>query len=212
MIDKYIGILILILFYGLYERVRALKREPGIKIGYRFPYIPVYLPKEYFHILIAGVTNTGKSRLAEYIVRNKKVVLINTYKEDFTTLVGAKRLNTREEIISFFRCLNNNQEELWLVIDELNTLTQDKELNSMITRILSFGRHQNIRVIGILTRGLTKEVDCKNLFPARICFKCIEESFSRAILGVSVPNDLGFREFYLRSDKIYRCKSYSIGE
>ena len=67
------------LLYGLYDRFKGIKKRKGIVIGYKYlPCFKVRLDvQKYPHTLITGITGVGKTKLAEYIVKDKKPILIN---------------------------------------------------------------------------------------------------------------------------------------
>ena len=51
------------------------------------------------HLLVAGLSNSGKTKCAELMLRDKlNVLLINCYQEDFSALKNAKRINNIDEI------------------------------------------------------------------------------------------------------------------
>ena len=212
MIDKYIAFLLLMLVYGLYDRFRGIQRSKGIVIGYK--YLPCFKIrvniKRYPHIIITGITGTGKTRLAEYIVKDKKPILINCYKEDFTS-IEATRVNDLQKIISLLNAVPKNS---WIVIDELNQLcNSSKEVSRLITNLLFNARHEGTHIIGICQRSNMKDIDCSNLFNVRIAGKHIKESDYRTTLGVSVDGNIGYREFYLvDGERIEIFKSFNIGD
>lgn len=210
MIDKYIAFLLLMLLYGLYDRFKGIEKRKGIVIGYKYlPCFKVRLDtQKYPHIIITGITGVGKTKLAEYIVKDKKPILINCYKEDFTS-IEATRINDLQEIISFLNAVPKNS---WIVIDELNQLcSSSKEASKLITNLLFNGRHAGINVIGICQRSNMKDIDCGNLFNVRIAGKHIKSSDYLTTLGISVDGNIGYREFYLvDGERMEVFKSYEI--
>lgn len=100
---------------------------------------------------------------------------------------------------------------MYIVIDELLVLCIDKNITKMIADLLAIGRHYNVFIIGISQQGTKEAVKFKDLFNARVCFRQVEESAYRSVLGYS-PEDkqLKKREFYLYSDEINRGYTYSI--
>ena len=202
MIDIYIKILLIAIGIAAADKLKHEKRK-GIVVGRSFPFKKVYWDyRRYFHLIITGVTGTGKSVLCENIVRGRNTVLINTWETDFKTMSEAKRINDKDSIISFFKCLPSNSQEVFIVCDELATLMQDKEIAKEINNACMFARHYNAHIIGITPRVLANEVNCKSLFPARITGRLLQESDYRTALGISINVNLGMREFIIIQDKV----------
>ena len=208
MIDIYIKILLIIIGIAAADKLKHEKKRDGILLGRSFPFKKVYWDyKSYYHCLILGVTNCGKSVLCENIIRGQNTVLINTWDSDFKSLPNARRINDKASIISFFKCLPSNAEEVFVVIDELASLMTDKEVAKEINSALQYSRHYNAHIIGITPRVLAKEVECKALFPARITGRLLQESDYRTALGISINVNLGMREFIIIQDKVEVFKS-----
>ena len=202
MIDLYIKLLLIIIGWSAIDKIHLKKRD-GILLGRSFPFKKVYWEyKTYYHCLILGVTNCGKSVLCENIIQGKNCVLINTWETDFKTISNAKRINDKASIISFFKCLPNNTEEVFIVCDEIATLMQDKEIAKEINNACMFARHYKAHIIGITPRVLANEVQCKALFPCRITGRLLQESDYRTALGISINVNLGMREFIIIQDKV----------
>ena len=202
MIDIYIKILLIVIGIAAADKIH-LKKNDGIFLGRSFPFKKVYWNyKTYYHLIITGVTGTGKSVLCENIVRGRNTVLINTWESDFKGIPEAKRINDKDSIISFFKCLKDNTEEVFIVCDELATLMQDKEIAKEINNACMFARHYKAHIIGITPRVLANEVGCKSLFPARITGRLLQESDYRTALGISININLGVREFIIIQDKV----------
>ena len=207
MIDLYIKLLLIIIGWSAIDKIH-LKKKDGILLGRSFPFKKVYWDyKTYFHCIILGVTNCGKSVLCENMVRNRNTVLINTWETDFKSMPEARRINNKEDIISFFKCLPNNTEEVFIVIDELASLMTDKEVAKEINLALQYSRHYQAHIIGITPRVLANEVQCKALFPCRICGLMRCESDYRTALGISINVNLAMREFIIIQDKVEVFKS-----
>ena len=207
MIDIYIKILLIAIGIAAVDKVRHEKKKDGILLGRYFLKKVYWDYKTYYHCLILGVTNCGKSVLCENMVRNRNTVLINTWETDFKTMPEAKRINDKDSIISFFKWLPNNTEEVFVVIDELASLMTDKEVAKEINLALQYSRHYKAHIIGITPRVLANEVQCKSLFPCRICGCMRCESDYRTALGISINVNLGMREFIIIQDKVEVFKS-----
>ena len=202
MIDIYIKILLIAIGIAAADKLKHEKRK-GIVVGRSFPFKKVYWDyRRYFHLIITGVTGTGKSVLCENIVRGRNTVLINTWESDFKTMTEAKRINDKDSILSFFKWLPNNSQEVFIVIDELASLMTDKEVAKEINLALQYSRHYNAHIIGITPRVLANEVQCKSLFPARITGRLLQESDYRTALGISININLGMREFIIIQDRM----------
>lgn len=169
------------------------------------------------HLFVCGLSGNGKTKMVEYAIQNKKCVLLNAFKKDFRT-VEATRIVGKDKILEYLKELLNSMKlryeklkPFYVVIDELLVLCTDKNIASAITDILAIGRHHNVFLIGISQIGTKEVVKFKDLFNARICFKQVEESSYRTILGYS-PEDthLKKREFYLYGEEITKGHTYSI--
>jgi hypothetical protein len=166
------------------------------------------------HLFVCGLSGSGKSRMIEKAIQGKQVILINVFEEDFKT-IQARRINGNGNILKFLNTLLENlykrDTPIFIVIDELLVLCMDKGITKAIADLLATGRHYNIFVIGISQQGTKESVKFKDLFNSRVCFRQVEESSYRSVLGYS-PEDtqLKKRQFYLYSDVIERGYTYSI--
>lgn len=208
MIDIYIKILLIAIGLVAADKIHLKKKNDGILLGRSFPFKKVYWDyKTYYHCIILGVTNCGKTVLCENMIRNRNTVLINTWETDFKSLPNAKRINDKDSIISFFKCLPSNSQEVFIVIDELASLMVDKEIAKEINLALQYSRHYKAHIIGITPRVLANEVQCKALFPARITGRLLQESDYRTALGISINVNLAMRNFIIIQDKVEVFKS-----
>jgi DNA segregation ATPase FtsK/SpoIIIE-like protein len=96
-------------------------------------------------------------------------------------------------------------------MDELLILCMDNKIEKAIMNLLAVGRHYNIFLIGICQLGTKEIIKFKDLFNTRICFRQVEESSYRAVLGYS-PEDkqLQKREFYYYSDEVGKGYTYDV--
>lgn len=160
------------------------------------------------HTIIVGNSGQGKSKLAEYLVKDRNdidVTLINCYPDDFASLTNVKRLTDIAEIMDYLGNILNTVHEtpLYLVVDEVLALSiQDKKINKLLTTIVAKGRHHAVFLIVIAQYGTREELPFKNLVGNRIAFNMIEESNYKTILGFAPENtQLQAREFvYLSSN------------
>lgn len=170
------------------------------------------------HMLIIGLSNSGKSKLAEQCLQDKKsITVLNAFKEDFQTL-QADFINGNENILQYLiSCLNGRtiySETHYVLIDELLVLMKDKKIEKTLSDLLAIARHFNVYIIAISQEGTKEVLKCKNLFNVRVCMKLLEESSIRTVLGCSVPVDdrmLKQREFYVVDNQgLRRGESYDM--
>ncbi|MBU3134611.1 hypothetical protein KPL40_19605 [Clostridium gasigenes] len=169
------------------------------------------------HIGVVGLSNSGKSKCVEIALQNLKdvnIVLLNAFSEDFK-YIKCLRIVAENEILIYLKnlleCKIYKDKPLYIVIDELNILSNNKEINKIIGELLKVARHYNIYLICLAQDMLKETVKFKNLFNTRICFKAIEESSYRAFLGYSVEEkELEQREFYCLSNGLIKGKTYNI--
>lgn len=169
------------------------------------------------HVGIVGLSLSGKSRMVEVALNNlvgADIVLLNIFKKDFRS-VHARRINGENEILTFLNGILEKPyarvKPLYVVVDELNILSNNKDINKAIGDLLKVARHYNIYLICMAQDMVKETVKFKNLFNIRICFRCVEESSYRAFLGVTVPEgNLLPREFYCLSDGLYKGYTYTI--
>ncbi|WP_034439130.1 hypothetical protein [Clostridium ihumii] len=167
------------------------------------------------HIFIAGLSGNGKTKMVEYALKDKKVVLINVFEDDLKNFKSSRRINGNEDILKYLNNLLKNikrhERPLYVVIDEMLVLCNDKAISKAIADILAVGRHYNIFVIGISQLGTKESIKFKDLFNSRICFRQVEESSYRVVLGYSPENTkVKKREFYYYSDNVGKGKTYTV--
>ena len=153
-------------------------------------------------------------RCIEYAIKDKDVVLLNAFEDDFKN-IKARRIIGNENILHYLEALvrepYKRDKPLYIVIDELLVCCMDKKINNAIKDLLAIGRHYNVFVIGIAQRGTKTDLSFKDLFNARMTFRQVENSSYQAILGCSIEDKrLNKREFILMSDDLYYGKSYDI--
>ena len=221
MIDLYIYFLLALLFYNILNKINPsndnlkYNKDYCLIVGYK----GVIKKKSIIvdmritpHLLVCGLSGSGKTKCIEYAVKDKRVIILNAFKNDFKS-INCPKINGENNIINvLMNCCKQYQEKpLYIVIDELLVLCNNKKINKCILDILAVARHYNVYLIGIAQRGLSVDMSFKNLFNARLCFRQVEETSYRAILGYSIDNpNLQKREFILLSDYIYKGRTYDI--
>ncbi len=169
------------------------------------------------HLMVCGLSGNGKTKMIEFAIKDKKCVLLNCFKEDFKN-VDAKRIIGNDKILAYLKGLLNSMKlrdqkskPFYVVIDEMLVLCIDKEITKAIQDILAIGRHHSIFLIGISQIGTKEAVKFKDMLNARVCFRQVEESSYRTILGYSPENtQLKKREFYYYSNEVGKGKTYTI--
>lgn len=167
------------------------------------------------HVLICGLSLCGKSRMAEYFLKDKKnVVILNAFKKDFTVLKQAKRINGVKEIIHFLQTVLEGREEissneikepLFILIDEILVLsTKDKNAMKEIASLLADARHYGVFIIALTQEANKDVISCKNLFNIRICMTMIDDSAFKVVLGAGIKDTFEIpkpREFIVFDNK-----------
>ena len=192
--------------------------EPyGLLLGYNYTGNIVVDMRETPHLLITGLSGQGKTYMTKTIIKNLEgladVILINAFKSDFKDFKGRLILEEYNIILNFKNFLESKIERnkpLYIIIDELLTLTRNKEINKILMDLLAVARHYNIFIIGIAQEGTKENLKFKNLFNARVCFKMIEDSSYKTVLGCSVQDQLNKQEFYLYSDGLYKGRTFQV--
>lgn len=167
------------------------------------------------HLFVCGLSGNGKTRMIEYAIKDKPVIILNAMKKDFRSCRKARRISDKGKICEFLTHIIDNlymrERPLYIVIDELLVLCMDSKIQAKIMELLATGRHFNIYIIGISQIGTKEAVKFKDLFNARVCFRQVEESSYRTVLGFSPENtELQQREFHLYSDQIIFGHTYDI--
>lgn len=209
---------------GLFDIFQSKIQFPSLAatqllIGYERHFLinyPVVIDMEITpHLFVCGLSGSGKTCMIEYAIKGKDIVLINAFKKDFKS-IKARRVNGNEKILEFLTNLLANihyhERPLYIIMDELLVLCIDSKICKAIMDILAIGRHYNIFIIGISQLGTKEAVKFKDLFNARVCFRQVEESSYRAVLGYSPEErDLKKRQFLFYSDQIGSGYTYDVG-
>lgn len=185
--------------------------------GYKNPVIFDF--KKTPHMLVSGLSQQGKSKMIEGAFKDKPVILVNTFHKDFTKLNNViERVNDTKEIEKVFEYLLTIKEEqnntpLYIVIDELLSLilAGDKTIMNLITRLLALGAHSNIYVIAVSQSSEKEIIKNKNLYNIRVCFKMVEDSSYKVVLGYTPDNlQLQPRQFHFYSDQVGTAFTYDV--
>ena len=166
------------------------------------------------HLLIVGLSNSGKSKIAEYALRGKDCVLLNVFREDYKSLKG-RRIIGNDKILRYLQNTLDNiyyrDHPFFILIDEILVLSKDKKINAAIQDLLSISRHYNLYLVCISQAGQKECVSYKHLFNCRLCMRMVNSADYSVVLGVTPDNTtLVQRQFYLLSDDLYKGTSYLL--
>ena len=136
------------------------------------------------------------------------------FANDFRSITGARRVNGNENILKYLKSIieepYKRDRPLYLVIDELNVLSKDKEINKAIQDVLSQARHYNVYLIAIGQILLKENCSYKQLFNARVTFRTVDKSTMGAFLGCTIEDtELKQQEFICYGEELYRGKTYN---
>lgn len=185
--------------------------------GYKIPVIFDF--KLTPHMLVSGLSQQGKTKMLEGALKDKQVILINTFSRDFQNLRNViERVNDPvevERVLEYLLSVKEGQNEIpiYVVIDELLSLvlSGDKKIMPLISRLLALGAHTNVYVIAISQSSEKEIVKNKNLFNIRVCFRMVDDSSYKVVLGYT-PEQLQLerRQFHYYSDKIGTAYTYDV--
>lgn len=199
--------------YIKFTKVR--ETEYTLKLGYNILHIPIIVDmKSLPHLLIVGLSNSGKSKIAEYALRGKDCILLNAFREDYKSL-KCRRIIGNDKILKYLQNTLNNiyyrDHPFFILIDEILVLSKDKKINAAIQDLLSISRHYNLYLVCISQAGQKECVSYKHLFNCRLCMRMINSADYSVVLGVTPENTtLVQRQFYLLSDDLYKGTSYLL--
>lgn len=169
------------------------------------------------HILISGLSNSGKSKCVYIMLKNlvnADIIIYNSFRKDYKGIT-ARFINGNEELFKLIESLLESKitrnRPLYLVLEEMATIT-DKKLKEKIKELLCVARHYNIFIIGVIQIATKESCSFKDLFNTRISFRQIESSNYRVVLSVSPNEDeiLNQGEFYIVADELQKGKTYLI--
>lgn len=172
--------------------------------------------REFPSMSITGITKSGKTKMAEYILKNTKMckVLINAYSDDFSS-VYCKRIVDIEEIekyLDYLLLIKKFDKPVLVVIDETLSLLSYKSISKKIHLLLTKNRHKNLYIICLFQELNKYNCPFKSLFASRVAMRAIQTSDIISSLGTSLEEypRLKNREFILLADDIYYGKTFDI--
>ena len=199
--------------YLNYEPVELSSYE--LLLGYgQEGYIIANMSK-YPHLLISGLSNQGKSKMVNYMLRNignkADILILNGFKEDYKGFILIHDIKSIERRIgTIIAPLKKRKRPLYLVIEEMQVISKNKRLQERLKELLSVGRHYNIFVIGIIQNATKENCSFKDLFNCRCSFRQIDTSSYMVALGTSVEKGLDQREFYYLDTELIKGYTFSI--
>ena len=196
-----------------YKQVQLQDRE--LLLGYNQQGYIIADMGKYPHLLISGLSNQGKSKMIYYMLKNlgdrANILVLNGFKEDyrgFTLVQGTKAIQRRIEAI--LKDKEIRIKPLYLVLEEMQSISKDKKLQEQLKELLSMGRHYNIYCIGIIQNATKENCSFKDLFNCRCSFRQIDSSSYQVCLGTSVEKGLEQREFYFLDSNLIKGYTFSI--
>ena len=196
-----------------YKQVQLQDRE--LLLGYNQQGYIIADMGKYPHLLISGLSNQGKSKMIYYMLKNLEdranILILNGFKEDyrgFTLVQGTKAIQRRIEAI--LKDKEIRIKPLYLILEEMQSISKDKKLQEQLKELLSMGRHYNIFVIGIIQNATKENCSFKDLFNCRCSFRQIDSSSYQVCLGTSVEKGLEQREFYFLDSNLVKGYTFSI--
>lgn len=196
-----------------YKQVQLQDRE--LLLGYNQEGYIIADMGKYPHLLISGLSNQGKSKMIYYMLKNLEdranILVLNGFKEDyrgFTLVQGTKAIQRRIEAI--LKDKEIRIKPLYLILEEIQSISKDKKLQEQLKELLSMGRHYNIFVIGIIQNATKENCSFKDLFNCRCSFRQIDSSSYQVCLGTSVEKGLEQREFYFLDSNLIKGYTFSI--
>lgn len=196
-----------------YKQVQLQDRE--LLLGYNQEGYIIADMGKYPHLLISGLSNQGKSKMIYYMLKNLEdranILILNGFKEDyrgFTLVQGIKAIQRRIEAI--LKDKEIRIKPLYLILEEMQSISKDKKLQEQLKELLSMGRHYNIFVIGIIQNATKENCSFRDLFNCRCSFRQIDSSSYQVCLGTSVEKGLEQREFYFLDSNLVKGYTFSI--
>ena len=197
---------------------KILLNQYTLLIGYNYKLDPITVNMKVTpHIGVVGLSNSGKTKCIELMLKNIKGVnidIINPLKDDFIG-IKANKINGTDNIIDYFYYLSHDDEVYqiprYVVIDEYNLLSHIKGIEDIISDLLRQARHRNIFIILIAQQLQMEYCKFKELFNVRLCFKQINNMSYYSFLGQSIDDiKLKQREFILLHQEMVYGKTYLV--
>ena len=197
---------------------KILLNQYTLLIGYNYKLEPITVNMKVTpHIGVVGLSNSGKTKCIELMLKNLKGVnidIINSLKGDFIG-IKANKINGTDNIIDYFYYLTHDEEiyqvPKYVVIDEYNLLSHIKGIDDIISDLLRQARHRNIFIILIAQQLQMEYCKFKELFNVRLCFKQINNMSYYSFLGQSIDDiKLKQREFILLHQELVYGKTYLV--
>ena len=196
-----------------YKQVQLQDRE--LLLGYNQEGYIIADMGKYPHLLISGLSNQGKSKMVNYMLKNLEdranILVLNGFKEDyrgFTLVQGTKAIQRRIEAI--LKDKEIRSKPLYLILEEMQSISKDKKLQEQLKELLSMGRHYNIYCIGIIQNATKENCSFKDLFNCRCSFRQIDSSSYQVCLGTNVEKGLEQREFYFLDSNLVKGYTFNI--
>ena len=139
MIDLYIYFLLAVILYSLLNKlngnkeVRKFDKDYCLVVGYK----GIVKKKSIIvdmrttpHLLVCGLSGSGKTKCIEYAIKDKRVIILNAFKDDFKS-INCPKINGENNIINVLTncCKQYQKIPLYIVIDELLVLCNNKKIN-----------------------------------------------------------------------------------
>ena len=159
------------------------------------------------HMLVSGLSQQDKTSMVEYALRGRQSIILNAMPDNFQSIEPIERITEYDEMIYILGELIKSRrlkEPLYVVIDEMLQLVIDgkKQVTELITKLLAKAAHNNIFVIGITQSAEKEVVKCKHLFNTRVCFRVVDDSSYKVVLGYSPDEQILLpRHFYYVTDR-----------
>ena len=196
-----------------YEPVQL--QEQQLLLGYNQQGYIIANMSKYPHLLISGLSNQGKSKMINYMLRNLEdkadILIFNGFKDDykgFTLVQGTDAIQRRIQAMLEDKTVRTRP--LYIVIEEMQIISKNKKLQEQLKEMLSIARHYNIFIVGIIQNATKENCSFKDLFNCRCSFRQIDSSSYQVCLGVSVEKGLEQREFYFLDTDLVKGYTFNI--
>ena len=173
------------------------------------------------HLLVSGLSSQGKTGMLRVILKNLEgqanIYLCNCFKDDFKGFTELEFINGNNEILKFLQEFKKNQfkehdRPIYIVLEELMTLSEDKKIQKLIKEFLCVARHYNVYIIGLIQVARTEDFKPKTFFNSRVSFKQMDRSSYSVALGITGDmEELKKREFYSKgSSGLQKGTTYTL--